>query len=124
MRRETLKQDQHAGGREGRAAILGLILILARFAKVSNAQQAGGVAASGPRVKMVRGVAGTKGEQRGGTFVMSDPRTTFFVPDDRQVIVYFEWESVRGTHHCEGTALARDEPGGKAPDLAADHLGE
>ena len=34
---------------------------------------------------------------------MSDPRTTFFVPDDRQVIVYFEWEAPRGTHHCEGT---------------------
>jgi len=33
---------------------------------------------------------------------MSDPRTTFFVPDDRQVIVYFEWEAPRGTHHCEG----------------------
>jgi hypothetical protein len=34
---------------------------------------------------------------------MTDPRTTFFVPDDRQVIVYFEWEAPRGTHHCEGT---------------------
>jgi S1-C subfamily serine protease len=34
---------------------------------------------------------------------MADPRTTFFVPDDRQVIVYFEWEAPRGTHHCEGT---------------------
>ncbi|MGC1415638.1 MAG: serine protease [Candidatus Acidiferrum sp.] len=34
---------------------------------------------------------------------MSDPRTTFFVPDDRQVIVYFEWEAPLGKHHCEGT---------------------
>jgi hypothetical protein len=32
-----------------------------------------------------------------------DPRTTFYVPDDRQVIVYFEWEAAKGTHHCEGT---------------------
>jgi len=52
---------------------------------------------------MVRSVAGTKGEPRGTAFVMSDPRTTFFVPDDRQVIIYFEWEAPRGTHHCEGT---------------------
>jgi S1-C subfamily serine protease len=52
---------------------------------------------------MFRSVAGTKGEPRGGAFVMGDPRTTFFVPDDRQVIVYFEWEAPRGTHHCEGT---------------------
>ena len=34
---------------------------------------------------------------------MSAPRTTFFVPDDRQVIVYFEWEAPLGKHHCEGT---------------------
>jgi S1-C subfamily serine protease len=34
---------------------------------------------------------------------MADPRTTFFVPEDHQVIVYFEWEAPRGTHHCEGT---------------------
>jgi S1-C subfamily serine protease len=52
---------------------------------------------------MVRSVAGTKGETRGGTYVISDPRTTFYVPDDRQVIVYFEWEAAKGPHHCEGT---------------------
>lgn len=70
---------------------------------LSRPQQAGGVPASGPRVKMVRSVAGTKGDSQNGAFVMSDPRTTFFVPDDRQVIVYFEWEAPIGTHHCEGT---------------------
>jgi hypothetical protein len=52
---------------------------------------------------MVRSVAGTKGETRGGSYVILDPRTTFYVPDDRQVIVYFEWEAAKGTHHCEGT---------------------
>jgi S1-C subfamily serine protease len=51
---------------------------------------------------MVRSVAGTKGEPHGGSFVMADPRNTFFVPDDRQIIVYFEWEAPRGNHHCEG----------------------
>jgi S1-C subfamily serine protease len=81
----------------------GLVLPLIAAAPARGIQQAGGVAASGPRVKMVRSVAGTKGDQRGGSFVMADPRTTFFVPDDRQVIVYFEWEAPHGTHHCEGT---------------------
>jgi S1-C subfamily serine protease len=66
-------------------------------------QQAGGVPAAGPKVRMVRSVAGTKGESRGGSYVILDPRTTFYVPDDRQVIVYFEWEAPKGTHHCEGT---------------------
>ncbi|HEV1995190.1 MAG TPA: S1C family serine protease [Candidatus Acidoferrum sp.] len=52
---------------------------------------------------MVRSVAGTKGETRGGNYVILDARTTFYVPDDRQVIVYFEWEAPKGKHHCEGT---------------------
>lgn len=65
--------------------------------------QAGGVPAAGPKVRMVRSVAGTKGEERGGSYVILDPRTKFYVPDDRQVIVYFEWEAPKGTHHCEGT---------------------
>ncbi len=52
---------------------------------------------------MVRSVAGTKGETRGGNYVVLDPRTTFYMPDDRQVTVYFEWEAAKGTHHCEGS---------------------
>jgi S1-C subfamily serine protease len=85
------------------AAALASIISLAAATAVFSAQQAGGVQASGPRVKMVRSVAGSKGDPRGGSFVMADPRTTFYVPDDRQVIVYFEWEAPTGTHHCEGT---------------------
>lgn len=71
--------------------------------RASGALQAGGVSAAGPKVHMIRSVAGTKGETRGGNYVILDPRTTFYVPDDRQVIVYFEWEAPKGTHHCEGT---------------------
>jgi hypothetical protein len=55
-----------------------------------GAPQAGGVPAAGPKVRMVRSVAGTKGETRGGNYVVLDPRTTFYMPDDRQVTVYFE----------------------------------
>jgi hypothetical protein len=67
------------------------------------AQQAGGVRASTPQVRLVRGVVGAKGDQRNGGFVMTEPRSTFYVPDDREVIVYFVWEGVVGKHHCEGT---------------------
>jgi Trypsin-like peptidase domain len=74
------------------------------FTGVTNsAPQAGGVPALGPQVRMVRSVAGTKGEARGGNYVILDPRTTFYVPDDRQVIVYFEWEAIKGKHHCQGS---------------------
>ena len=67
------------------------------------AQQAGGVAPSAPQVRLIRGVVGAKGEQRNGGFVMTESRSTFYVPDDREVIVYFVWEGVVGKHHCEGT---------------------
>lgn len=67
------------------------------------AQQAGGVAPSAPQVRLVRRVVGAKGEQRNGGFVITEPRTTFYVPDDREVVVYFVWEGVIGKHHCEGT---------------------
>jgi hypothetical protein len=67
------------------------------------AQQAGGAAAPAPQVRLVRGVVGAKGEQRNGGFVMTEPRSTFYVPDDREVIVYFVWEGIVGKHHCEGT---------------------
>jgi len=103
MLREPRKQNLRLRERVCRAVIFGLFLPLIVVANARGLRQAGGVAASGPRVKVVRSVAGSRGDQRGSSFVMADPRTTFFVPDDRQVIVYFEWEAPRGTHHCEGT---------------------
>lgn len=81
------------------ALVCGLVFNCAAL----DAKQAGGVQAAGPKVRMVRSVAGTKGETRGGNYVILDARTTFYVPDDRQVIVYFEWEAPKGKHHCEGT---------------------
>jgi len=66
------------------------------------AQQAGGVTPAGPQVHAVRSMVGAKGEQRNGTFVMTEPRSVFYVPEDREVIVYFEWEGSKGVHHCEG----------------------
>ena len=87
----------------GRASILTLALIVLRPAGPLHAQQAGGVAPSGPQVRMVRAVVGAKGEPRNGTYVMTDRRTTFYIPDDREVVVYFEWEGPQGRHHCEAS---------------------
>ena len=33
---------------------------------------------------------------------MEDPRTIFYLPEDRQVIVYAEWDGPLGKHHIEG----------------------
>ena len=103
MIREYSKQSVRYSEAVSQLMISAALLLLIAPKPVRSKPQAGGVPASGPRVKMVRSVAGTKGDSRGGSFVIADPRTTFFVPDDRQIIVYFEWEAPRGTHHCEGT---------------------
>jgi Trypsin-like peptidase domain len=79
-------------------ALVALLSPLAPYA-----QQAGGVAPASPQVRLIRSVIGAKGEQRNGTFVMTEPRSIFYVPEDREVIVYFEWEGARGIHHCEGS---------------------
>lgn len=64
--------------------------------------QAGGVQAEGARFHLIRSVSGSKGTAQGGRFAMEDPRTVFYLPQDRQVIVYAEWEGPVGKHHIEG----------------------
>jgi hypothetical protein len=52
--------------------------------------------------RVVRSTSGSKGRVSGQTFVIEDPRTVFRVPDDRQVIVHFEWDGPGGAHRLEG----------------------
>jgi hypothetical protein len=40
--------------------------------------------------------------QEGSRYIIQDPRTIFHLPEDRQVIVYFEWEGPTGMHNFEG----------------------
>ena len=63
---------------------------------------AGGVQPSAPLFRVVRSVSGSKGMPQGGRFVMDDPRSVFYAHQDKQVIVYFEWEGPRGPHKFEG----------------------
>jgi hypothetical protein len=87
-------------------------MLLSLFVPSLGAQQAGGVAAAGQQVHVVRSIVGAKGEQRNGSFVMTEPRMVFCVPEDREVIVYFEWEGSKGVHHCEGNGERIDFNGG------------
>jgi S1-C subfamily serine protease len=63
---------------------------------------AGGVQASGPTFRVVRSVSGSKGSTQGGRFIIDDPRTIFYLPQDKQVVIYFEWEGPTGPHKFEG----------------------
>jgi len=67
-----------------------------------RAQVAAGVQAAEPKFRLVRSISGSRGEEKGGQFIVEDPRTVFYISGDRQVVVYFEWEGMPGTHHLEG----------------------
>ena len=57
------------------------------------------------KFRLIRSISGGKGHEQGGKYLLDDPRTVFRVPDDRQVLVYCEWESatgVAGLHEFEG----------------------
>lgn len=54
------------------------------------------------RIRMLRSTSGTRGTQRGGHYVIEDPRSVFSAAQDRQVIVSFEWEGSPGTCRFEG----------------------
>lgn len=86
-------------------AVLTAILLLppgaGAQAAAPSAQGAGGVQPSESKYHLVRSVSGSKGTQQGGRYIVEDPRTIFYVPDDRQVVVYFEWDGPLGQHHLE-----------------------
>jgi hypothetical protein len=52
--------------------------------------------------RVMRTESGSKGEQHGDEFVISDSRTTFRYPADKQVVVSFVWEGPQGMHHFQG----------------------
>lgn len=64
----------------------------------------------GSPFRVVKSMVGSKGVAQGAKFVVEDLRTTFRVPQDKQVVVYFEWEGPPGAHHFQGTWI---EPSGK-----------
>jgi S1-C subfamily serine protease len=62
----------------------------------------GGAAMAEPLFRVLRSVSGTKLTQDQGRFVVEDPRTVFYAPADKEIIVYFTWEGPPGQHHFEG----------------------
>jgi S1-C subfamily serine protease len=64
-------------------------------------QAAGGVAAAESKFHVIRSISGSKGVAKAGEYTILDPRTVFYIPQDRTVIVYFEWDGPIGKHHFE-----------------------
>lgn len=76
--------------------------ILLSVLTYTSAQTAGGAQAAQPSFKVIRSLSGSKGSQQGSRFMIDDPRSIFYMPQDKQVMVYFEWEGPTGKHHLEG----------------------
>lgn len=87
-----------------RLASIGLLAATVMMAEPAPAvaQGASVVPAQAPMFRVIRSTSGSKGQIAGQSFVVEDPRTVFRVPDDRQVIVHFEWEGPAGAHRMEG----------------------
>lgn len=62
----------------------------------------GGAAAAEPTFRPVRSISGSKLLEQGGRSTIEDPRSVFYAPADKQIIVYFTWEGPAGAHHFEG----------------------
>jgi len=58
--------------------------------------------------RVLKAVCGAKGVTRGALFEMQDARNVFHVPEDHEIIVYFEWEGPPGSHHAEGSWRSPD----------------
>src|SRR5438876_3147388 len=90
----------------GLASLLLIVQPLCAFSALQSQSnpsgQAGAAPVAEPKFRILRSVSGSKSSQAGGNFGIQDPRTVFYLPEDRQVIVYFEWEGPPGLHHLEG----------------------
>lgn len=86
--------------------IFSLFITAALSKPASTVAQRDGVPEAGQsKFRLIRSISGSKGHEQGGRYVMDDPRTVFRVPDDRQVLVYVEWEGATGAagqHEFEG----------------------
>jgi S1-C subfamily serine protease len=95
-----------------------LACVLLAFVVPAVAQQATGAAgaAGGGRYKLVRSVSGAKASLQAGRLVVEDPRTVFYLSDDKELVFYFEWEGPPASHRLEGVWI---DPTGKVASVSA-----
>lgn len=78
-----------------------LLVFLFTVTALMQAQVGGIAAPSEPRFRVVKAISGSRGSQQGGRYIVEDPRSTFYIPADKHVVVYFDWEGPVGKHHFE-----------------------
>lgn len=120
----TLERERQVSGRRAARARMAaccagvLMLLIAASPRALMAQQPSAVGrdVGAARLKLLRTASGTTASVANGRITIDDPRTVFFVPDDKEIVFYFEWEGAPGVHRLEGTWL---DPSGKVATVSA-----
>ena len=76
--------------------LLSFAIGLAVDAAASAQQQAA------PRFRVLQSVSGSQGKEVQGRYIVDDPRNSFHLGVDKQVVVFFEWQGPAGLHRMEG----------------------
>lgn len=58
--------------------------------------------------RVIRSQCGSKAITHGNEVQLQDPKNVFHVPEDHQIVVYFEWEGPPGSHHAVGSWRSPD----------------
>ena len=61
-----------------------------------------------PSLHVLRITSGPAGVEEKGTFRLTDERSVFSRSDDKEVIVYFQWDGAPGRHQLEATWRSPD----------------
>ncbi len=91
-----------------RLTTFSLLFTVGLYATQPTISQHEGASQVQSKLRLACSISGSKGHEQGGRFVIDDARTVFKVPDDRQVLVYCEWEGsvgapgIVGQHEFEG----------------------
>src|SRR5688572_6503234 len=78
-----------------------LVLCVLTSAKAQEQKPAATPAASGggspieSNFRLIGSVSGSKVLEQSGRLAIADPRTVFYSPDDKEIVVYFTWEGHR-----------------------------
>jgi S1-C subfamily serine protease len=93
-------------------ALAGGVLICAAAASIGIAspRRSGANQAQGQpgQFRVIKSLCGTKSVSHGGEVELQDPRNVFHVPEDHQIVVYFEWDGPPGDHHAVGSWRSPD----------------
>lgn len=69
-----------------------------RFAALLAAASLAAGTCAAEEFRLIRSLSGPSGKVEGSRFVLDEVRSRFVYPQDKSLIVYFEWEGPSGTH--------------------------